>query len=139
MDNNVIDRCDVVIESNGCIFAQNLFANAFWMSKRSFIDDDNFGSLADLGLRKSDGNQVLNCGFELDQKWFEAYLGRTAYVPGKVTMDEWNQVREMLGQPVLAKGGQPAEGFAPAYDYKKAVKLFPKNPKCLAGAKKLKL
>ena len=121
------------------VFAQNLYANAFWMSKHTFIDDDNFRSLGDLGMRKTEGNQVLNCGFDLDQKWFEAYLGRTAYTPGKVTMDEWNQLREMMGQPVLAKGGQPAEGMAPAYDYKKAAKLFPKNPKCTAGAKRLKL
>ena len=70
---------------------------------------------------------------------FRSYLGRTAYVPGKVTMDEWNQVREMLGQPVLAKGGKMPEGFAPAYDYKKAAKLFPKNPKCTAGARRTKL
>ena len=128
---------DIVMTNN--VFAQNLYANAYWMPKRSFIDDDNFKSLPDLGLKKSDGNQVMNCGFELDQKWFEAYLGRTAYVPGKVTMDEWNQVREMLGQPVLAKGGKMPEGFAPAYDYRKAAKLFPKNPKCTAGAKRLKL
>jgi hypothetical protein len=120
-------------------FAQNLYANVYLETKRTFIDDENFKSLPDLGLRKSADNQLVNCGYELDVKWFDAYLGRTAYVPGKVTMDDWNQLRELLGQPVLAKGGKKAEGMAPAYDYRKAAKLFAKNPKCLAGAKKLKL
>lgn len=133
----MVDPKGVAMTRN--VFAQNLYANVFWMTKHSFIDDDNFKSLADLGLRKNEGNQVMNCAYDVDARWFDTYLNRTAYVPGKVTMDEWNQVREALGQPVIATGGKGAEGFAPAYDYQKAVKLFPKNPKCTAGAKHLKL
>jgi len=60
---------------------------------------------------------------------------RTAYVPGKVTMDDWNQLREMLGQPVLATGGQGPSGFMPLYPWEKALKLFPTNPKVTAGAR----
>jgi hypothetical protein len=56
-------------------------------------------------------------------------------VPGKVTMDEWNQFREMLGQPVLATGGKGPTGYMPAYPWKNAVNLIPKNPKCKAGAR----
>jgi hypothetical protein len=50
-------------------------------------------------------------------------------------MDEWNQLREMLGQPVLATGGKGPEGFMPLYPWKSAINLFPKNPECKAGAR----
>jgi hypothetical protein len=82
---------------------------------------------------------MLNPNFDLDPKWFDVYVNRTAYQPGKVTMDDWNKVRELLGQPLLAKGGKGAEGFAPAYDLKKAIGLVPRNAACKAGARPEKL
>ena len=63
------------------------------------------------------------------------YLTRVAPVPGKVQMDDWNQLRELMGQPVFATGGKAGSGFAPAYDWAKAVQLFPKNPKVTQGAR----
>ena len=78
-------------------------------------------------------------GCPVDQKFFDAYLGRTAMVAGKVTMDEWNQFREILGQPVIATGGKGPTGYMPAYPWKSAINLFPKNPKCKAGARQIPL
>ena len=74
-------------------------------------------------------------GVPLDQKWFDVYLSRVAPVPGKVQMDDWNQLRELIGQPVIATGSKAGSGFAPAYDWSKAVLLFPKNGKVKSGAK----
>jgi hypothetical protein len=75
----------------------------------------------------------------LDKKWFDVYLNRTAYVPGKVQMDDWNNLREVLGEPPIATGGKSSEGRAPAYDRALAMSLFPKNPDCKAGARPLTL
>ena len=58
----------------------------------------------------------MSANLPLDKKWFDVYLNRTAYVSGKVTMDDWNQMREILGEPPISTGGQSAEGMAPAYD-----------------------
>jgi hypothetical protein len=44
-----------------------------------------------------------------------------------------------MGQPVIATGGKPGSGFAPAYDWQKAVNLFPKNPKVTQGAREKNL
>jgi hypothetical protein len=60
-------------------------------------------------------------------------------VPGKVTMDEWNQFREMLGQPVIATGGKGPTGYMPLYPAASAINLIPKNPKCKAGARRIPL
>ena len=54
-------------------------------------------------------------------------------------MDDWNKLREILGQPVLASGGQGPTGIFRAYDWKQALNAFPKNEKCKAGARPVKL
>jgi len=50
-------------------------------------------------------------------------------------MDDWNEVRQLLGQPLIARGGKAGEGFMPAFDWRQATALFPKNPKVKAGAR----
>jgi hypothetical protein len=52
-----------------------------------------------------------------------------------VQMDDWNELRELIGQPVIATGSKAGSGFAPAYDWSKAVQLFPRNGKVKSGAK----
>jgi hypothetical protein len=103
------------------------------------VDNKNFAQLSQLGWKKCEGNQMLIPGLPLDQKWFDVYLNRTAYVEGKVQMDDWNQMRDLLGQPPIATGGKSATGMAPAYDRNAALTLIPKNDKCTAGARPLKL
>lgn len=132
-----LDPAEIVLTNN--VFSHNLYSHASRTTQTPnlVVDGTNFKQLADLGLKKAEGNMILpeGSGCPVDEKFFSVYLSRTAYVPGKVTMDEWNQLREMLGQPVIATGGKGPEGFMPLYDWRSAINLFPKNAKCKAGAR----
>jgi hypothetical protein len=152
VDNNIIEFADndgvvLSLDPAEIVFTNNVFSHNLWSHVRRsatpnlVVDGTNFKQLADLGFKKAEGNVILGegSGCPLDEKFFNAYLGRTAYVPGKVTMDEWNQYRALLGQPVIATGGKGPEGFMPLYPWKSAIGLFPKNPKCKAGARQVAL
>lgn len=134
-DNNALrfnaDPKDVRLTNN--VFAQNLWAILY--KTENIVDDATFGMLGDFGLAASDGNRLLIPGLPLESKWFDLYLKRTAYVPGKVKMDDWNQVREILGEPMLATGGQAGSCRAPAYEWQKTLTMVPKHPECAAGAR----
>ena len=134
-DNNAIrfnaDAKDCRITDN--VFAQNLWSIVY--RTESIVDDKTFGMLGDFGFAASSGNQLLVPGIPVDAAWFNLYCNRTAYVPGKVTMDDWNKVREILGQPMLATGGQAGSCRAPAYDWQLCLQMVPKNPACKAGAR----
>lgn len=136
-DNDAIrlmaNPADVELTNN--TFSHNLWSNLMYTHGTVTVDDKTFGQLKDLRFKKLAGNQVISAGLPVDQKWFDAYLNRTAYVPGKVTMDDWNQLRELIGQPVLATGGKGPSGFMPHYPWEKAIQLFPKNSKVKAGAR----
>ncbi len=116
-------------------FNHNLWSNVMRPQENATVDDKTFAQLKDFKFKKLEGNQVISAGLPVDQKWFDVYLNRTAYVPGKVTMDDWNQLRELIGQPVLATGGKGPAGFMPLYPWEKALQLFPKNSKVSAGAR----
>jgi hypothetical protein len=124
---------DVELTNN--TFNHNLWSNVMRPQDNTVVDDKTFAQLKDLKFKKLSGNQVVSAGLPVEKKFLDVYLNRTAYVPGKVTMDDWNQLRELLGQPVLATGGQGPSGFMPLYPWDKAVQLFPKNPKVTAGAR----
>jgi hypothetical protein len=136
-DNDAIqiasDPAELVLTNN--VFAHNLWSHVQSMKNNIVIDSANWKQLGQLGLKKAEGNELLTPALPVDQKFFDVYLGRTAYVPGKVQMDDWNQLRGLLGQPLLATGGKAPTGLMPKYDYKLAVTLFPKNEKCKAGAR----
>jgi hypothetical protein len=127
------DPGDVELTRN--TFAHNLWSNVRRPQDNVTVDDKTFGALKDFKFKKLEGNQAISAGLKVDQQWFDTYLSRTAYVPGKVTMDDWNQLREMIGQQVLATGGQGPEGFMPLYPWQKALELFPTNKKVTAGAR----
>jgi len=131
-----LDPAEITFTNN--VFSHNLFSHVRKSATPNLsVDGSNFKQLPDLGFKKAEGNVIVpeGSGCPLDEKFFNVYLSRTAYTPGKVTMDEWNQLREMLGQPVLATGGKGPEGFMPLYPWKSAVALFPKNAKVKAGAR----
>ena len=67
------------------------------------------------GVRDVAGNELAVSGVPLERAWFDVYLNRVAPVPGKVQMDDWNELRELIGQPVIATGSKAGSGFAPAY------------------------
>jgi hypothetical protein len=145
VDNNIFEFADndaiqLALEPSEIVLTNNVFSHNLWsvaqkMMAWTVVDESNFKQLGDLGLKRAEGNQLMTAGIPLDQAWFDVYLNRTAYVPGKVTMDDWNKLREVLGQPVIATGGQGPEGMMPLYDWKKAIALFPRNPECTAGAR----
>jgi hypothetical protein len=145
IDNNIFEFADQHairlnadpkdIELTNNVFAHNLFAEVYRTTDQLFVDNKNWDQLKQLGWKKCDGNALTTSGLPLDQKWFDVYLKRTAYVPGKVEKDDWNQFREMIGQPMIATGGSAGNGRAPAYDRAKAMELFPKNPRVKAGAR----
>lgn len=124
---------DVELTNN--TFSKNLWSNVQRVGDWVSVDDREWANLADLKFKKLSGNVLASSGVPLDQKWFDVYLNRVAPVPGKVKMDDWNQLRELMGQPVIATGSVAGSGFAPAYDWQKALLLFPKNPKVTSGAR----
>ena len=138
-DNNAIrfhaDPKDVRITDN--VFAQNLWSIIY--RTENIVDDATFGMLGDFGFAASSGNRLLIPGIPVERAWFDLYLQRTAYVPGKVQMDDWNKVREILGEPMLATGGQAGSCMAPAYDWQLCLTMVPKNPECTAGARPAKM
>jgi hypothetical protein len=123
------------VELVGNTFSKNLWSNVQRPGDWTSVDDKDFAQLADLKFKKLEGNQLAVSGVPLDQQWFDVYLNRVAPVPGKVKMDDWNQLRDLLGQPMIATGGKAGDGFAPAYDWKAATQLFPRNAKVTAGAR----
>lgn len=141
VDNHAIEvfgsPSDVSVTNNA--FSFNLFSNFQTSPANRFIDDATMSQFSQAGLRASEGNQVVNAQLPIDAKWFEVYSNRTGTVPGKVTMDDWNQLRSIYGLTLIATGGSGPSGFAPRYDYKKALELFPRNPKVKAGARRLEL
>jgi hypothetical protein len=135
-DNDAI-KCDAApadVELLDNVFAHDLWSHVAHADK--VVDDQAFAQLEQLGFKACSGNRVLIPGLPMEQKWFDVYLGRTAYVPGKVQMDDWNKLRELLGQPLIATGGKMPEGFAPAYPLEAALRLFPGNAECQAGARR---
>jgi parallel beta-helix repeat protein len=149
IDNNVFEFADQHairlsadpknVELTNNVFGHNLFAEVFRTTDQLFVDNKNWDQLKQLGWKKLEGNKLGTAALPLDQKWFDVYLKRTAYTPGKVEMDDWNQFREMIGQPMIATGGSAGHGRAPAYDRAKAMELFPKNSQVKAGAHPVKL
>jgi len=112
---------DVELTNN--IFDHNLWAEVYRATDDTVVDNKNFDDMKQLGFKKIENNKLADAGFPLNEKWFNVYLNRTAYVSGKVQMDEWNQIRDILGQPMIATGGKPAKGMAPAYDRALAMTL----------------
>ncbi|MDP1825773.1 MAG: right-handed parallel beta-helix repeat-containing protein [Archangium sp.] len=145
VDNNIFEFADndairMAVEAKDVELTNNTFSKNLWSviqrtTDWTAVDEKEFNKLEDLKFKKCSGNQLLSSGVPLERTWFDVYLSRVAPVRGKVQMDDWNQLRELMGQPVIATGGKPGSGFAPAYDWAKAVQLFPKNPKVKAGAR----
>jgi hypothetical protein len=145
VDNNIFEFADndaiqLSVESKDVILTNNSFSKNLWSviqrtTDWTSVDEAEFSHLEDLKFKKCSGNVLATSGVPLEKDWFDIYLQRVAPVPGKVQMDDWNQLREMMGQPVIATGSKAGSGFAPAYDWQKALQLFPKNPKVTQGAR----
>ena len=124
---------DIVLTNN--TFEHNLWSHVARPSSMAVVDDKSWNTLTDFGWKTLEGNQIISAGLPIEKNFLDIYLNRTAYVPGKVQMDDWNQFREMIGQPMIATGGKAGTGFMPLYDWQSAIALFPKNSKVKSGAR----
>jgi hypothetical protein len=124
-------------------FFMNLFSNFKFYQEDgadTAIDDKDMDSLEEVGLKAFDGNEVENPGLAFDKEWMDKFSQRTAGMPGKLVMDDWNKARQVLGLPLIARGGTEYDGFAPPWDPIKALALLsPKSTKSGARAKKLEV
>lgn len=149
---NVFQNCDnhgvyigtkfdkVTLKHN--LFRMNGYSNLkFFIEGRDVsIDDKNMGDIEDLGLKAAEGNESADPGFGgLDPKWMVKFINRTSEERGKVSMDDWNQFRQLVGAPLVAEGGKGPTGFAMAYDWKLALTLCPKTETRGAHPKTLEL
>lgn len=146
LDNNIIafsDSCGAFstsapkfVKLTNNVFTKNLFAH--YSNDRNIILDDQTitSQIKDAGFIASDGNTTsVDPQLPLDPKWMGVYIKRTMVIPGKVKQDDWNKLRDLLGVNQVAEGGVAATGYARVYDWKQAIKLFPKNAACKAGAR----
>ncbi len=123
------------------LFFANLFSNVklYVDGKDTPIDDKQMDLLDEAGFKAAERNEVKSPGLDFDPKWMDRFSKRTASQPGKLVMDDFNKMRQLMGLPMIAKGGEPASGVAPAYDLDKAARLL--NPKSAgkAGARVVKV
>ena len=146
MDNNIIqfgDSCGVFSSADpkrakltNNVFSKNLFAH--YTTARNLVLDATplTTQIKAAGFIASDGNtSTMDAQLPLDPAWIGVYLKRTMRIRGKVKDDDWNKFRDLLGVNQVAEGGVAATCYARAYDWKKAMTLFPKNPACKAGAR----
>src|SRR5262249_7113716 len=76
-----------------------------------------------------EGNEAKDpeLGGGFDEVWMRKFINRSAAERGKVTMDDWNKWRQLLGLPLEGSGGKGPSGFCMWYDWQKALKLVPKS------------
>src|SRR5205823_3795052 len=103
------------------------------------IDDSQMDLLDEAGFKEVKGNVVKNPELPVDKEWIDQVSKRTAALPGKLTMDDFNKARQLLGLPMIAKGGKPPSGVAPAMDLDDALKLMAPKAAGSAGARAKKL
>ncbi len=152
IDHNIFAHCDnnaifSTIGTDRTTITNNIFFMNLWSNFRfTFqdqdvtVDDKTMDLFDEAGLKASDGNQVVNPKMPLDADWMEGTTKRTAAEPGKLQMDDWNQLRQALGMDLIGGAGKPATGIEPTYPLDKAVALMtPKNADIKAGARIVKL
>ena len=66
---------------------------------------------------------VLIDANSLDPAWLDKYSQRASGSPGKVVMDDFNKLRQMLGLNLMGTGAKVATGVAPPYALDKALVL----------------
>ena len=78
------------------------------------IDDpDDF---EDSDLESAEDNVMAEPFFKFDSVWFEKFSNQTAAAePGKIEMDDFNQLRSMLGLPLWGGKVQGRAGYAMSY------------------------
>ena len=97
------------------------------------IEEKTIGMLADMAFKRVDGNVAANADFALDPVFYGRWFARTSVNTSRFSADEWKAIAPRAD-------GEPAKaGVAPAYDYRKAALLVPRNPAVKGGARPRKI
>ncbi|BBB32086.1 hypothetical protein TTHT_0497 [Thermotomaculum hydrothermale] len=72
-------------------------------------------------LEEAGGNKILNPGFKPDKWYFEKFSNFVASKPGKLNMDEMNQIRSILGLPLEASKGSARKNWGMPYPLSKVI------------------
>ncbi len=75
-------------------------------------------------LENAGGNRILNPGFKPDKWYFEKFSNFVASEPGKLDMNEMNQIRSMLGLPLQAAKGSARKNWGMPYPVEKVAQTL---------------
>ncbi len=78
-------------------------------------------------LEDAGGNKVLNPGFKPDKWFFEKFSSFVASKPGKLNMNEMNQLRSILGLPLQAAKGSARQNWGMPYPLNKVIPYLVSN------------
>ena len=103
---------------NGNAMFQNKAGNYIFFSAENgttlVIDDpDDF---EDSDLAEAEDNVLTDPFFKIDPEWFEKFSNQTAAAePGKLEMDDFNKLRQMLGLPLWGGKVEGRTGYGMEY------------------------
>lgn len=79
--------------------------------------------LEDTSLASLEGNAILDPQFQYEPEWMTRFLSRSEGAAGQVTMDLLNQLRELLGLPLVASEGKNKFGYCCRYPLEEVGKF----------------
>ncbi|WP_164014424.1 right-handed parallel beta-helix repeat-containing protein [Pyxidicoccus trucidator] len=143
VDGNVIQYVDnFAVKADAKLDEVTLTNNTFfrnWAAFRSTqgmppptVDERSMYLLGELGLRKVEGNVVVDANFDIDAAFYAAWHARSSPLTSRFSADEWLEIARPAAGEVKAGEGM-------MMDWKKAVKLVPRNEKVKGGARPKKL
>lgn len=109
---------DTIHTLNNNAMFQNKGGNYAFFSaenKTTLVIDDP-DDLEDSDLEEAEDNVMADPFFKFDPEWFEKFANQTAAAePGKLEMDDFNQLRSMLGLPLWGGTVEGRTGYGMAY------------------------
>jgi uncharacterized protein DUF1565 len=138
MENNIIGMNEAYAVSNFLNVESDtlhsMINNAMFQNKKgnyAFFSAENKSTLViddpedfeDSDLETAEDNILSDPFFKYEPTWFEKFSNQTAAEePGKVNMDDMNQIRSMLGLPVMGPATKGRSGWAMEYPLSSVLK-----------------
>ena len=92
------------------------------------VAEHALGQLAELSFKQAEGNVAANGDFALDPAFYARWFARTSVATTRFPQATWQAIAPQVG-------GDMKAGIAPAYDFKQAATLVPRNMAVTAGAR----
>jgi len=137
MENNLIGMNEAYAVSNFLNYendtVHSMINNALFQNKGgsyAFFSVENKSTLVvddpedfeDSDLDTAEGNVLADPFFKYEAQWFEKFSNQTAATePGKINMDDMNQIRSMLGLALMGPETKARSGYAMAYPLSNAL------------------